>query len=331
MSVHSSIESLNQHLSEAFSNPSLPPGWENEWLTQAILEPREASPSKIEEVLLQTSAPGENPPRDPASLSRNLSLEQSPSALDFPEVFPGFSSRDANGGRPPTDEYVLYLPFHLYWDRGWGIYLVTERYNQLAQDFYDETSPDLTEEETYGATRLYLYEHGYFHHNAETFSSRVEAVTREKVYLQGQRRLYENKEGNPTEQLEEVLAEAYALRRVKKRLKSKKSSGWAWPEKKREAFLGALKSFMREGTAAKRGLEVHQNRRFKSMRNTFSEQILSWSPVEAEGKPAGIWSMFSHGFHGLANISSNVKYLVRKSSPLSERNGLDLEPVRSDR
>ncbi|MCS3659882.1 hypothetical protein [Salinibacter ruber] len=155
-------------------------------------------------------------------------------------------------------------------------------------------------------------------------TSRLETVTRKRVYLKGQRDLYAARKGTG-QQLEEVFAEAYVLLRVEGWLRSDE---WDWPRKKREAFRGVLVQFMNgSGLPYERGPEAHEKGRFVPIRNRFCEEILSWSPVGAVGKPEAIWSMFGHGFRGLADIRSEIRYLVREGSPVSQRIGLDLKPV----
>lgn len=317
MSVRSSIENLNRHLPEAFSEPPLPPDWDGKWPEENAQNPRAPSLAGIEQVLIEAEhVEGELAPN---VSDAPLGL---PPAPDFPKGFPGAPIPSPSSPRPPADAYAFYLPFHLYWNRGWGIYLITERYERLAEEFLRETRPILTRKEVYAATRLYLYEHEFFHHKAETFSSRLEVVSRKEVYLRGQHPLHENRRGT-NQQLEEVLAEAYALRKVEKRLRSDE---WGWPKEKRAAFKDVLAEFMEDsGPPYERGPEVYKEDRFEASRNKFSEEILSWSPVEAVGKPEAIWSMFGHGFRGLADVSSDVKYLVREGSPVSRRDGLEVE------
>jgi len=331
MSVRSSIENLNQHLSESFSEASLPPDWKSEWLEETAQNPRAPSLTGVEQVLISeehfeeelapnkfTSDGSDAPP------TASVDPPGPPPAPDFPEGFPGAPISSSSSRRPPADAYAFYLPFHLYWNRGWGIYLITERYEKLAEEFFQTAKPALTKKEAYAATRLYLYEHAFFHHKVEAFSSRLETVTRERVYLKGQRDLYAARK-DTGQQLEEVLAEAYALRRVEGRLRSYE---WDWPKKKREAFRDVLVQFMNvSGPPYERGPQVHEEDRFEPIRNSLSEEILSWSPVRAVGKPEAIWSMFGHGFRGLADVSSDVKYLVREGSPVSQRDGLELEPA----
>lgn len=339
MSVHSAIESLNRHLPKAFSEAPLPPDWNSEWLEKTAQNPRAPSLTGVEQALIseeiskERSEDGLAPNKLPSdripsngSAPPNARTARSgpPPAPDFPEGFPGAPVSSRSSPRPPADAYAFYLPFHLYWNRGWGIYLITECYERLAEDFFQAAKPGLTKKEAYAATRLYLYEHAFFHHKVETFSSRLETVTRKKVYLKGQRDLYDARKGTD-QQLEEVLAEAYALRRVEGRLRSDE---WDWPEKKREAFRGVLVQFMNgSGLPYERGPEVHEKGRFVPIRNRFCEEILSWSPVGAVGKPEAIWSMFGHGFRGLADITSEIRYLVREGSPVSQRIGLDLKPA----
>lgn len=331
MSVRSSIESLNQHLPKAFSEASLPPDWDSQWLEETAQNPRAPSLTGIEQILISEEhfeeglAPNKLP-SDGSDASPTASVDPpgQPPAPDFPDGFPGAPISSPSSPRPPADAYAFYLPFHLYWNRGWGIYLITERYERLAEDFFQTAKPALTKRQAYAATRLYLYEHAFFHHKVEAFSSRLETVTRKRVYLKGQRDLYAARKGTG-QQLEEVLAEAYALRRVEGRLRSDE---WDWPKKKREAFRGVLVQFMNgSGLPYERGPEVHEKGRFVPIRNRFCEEILSWSPVGAVGKPEAIWSMFGHGFRGLADIRSEIRYLVREGSPVSQRIGLDLKPA----
>ena len=184
----------------------------------------------------------------------------------------------------------------------------------------------MTRQEAFEATRLYLYQHVFFHHVAETFTSKLEVPHREKMYLDGQRPLYANTKGSD-QNLEEALAEAYALDKVNDRLNS---DTWGWSSQKRDAFLTTLRTFIRQsGPAYARGVKIWEQGQFVEVRNEFAERILAYSPPSISSRGDNIWSIFGHGFRGLANVLSNVKYVVRVGRPLAERVGLTLKSTTS--
>lgn len=191
---------------------------------------------------------------------------------------------------------------------------------QLSREVFDIADGPLTHEEASAATRLYLYEHQYFHHKAEMFSTRLEVSHRKNIYLQGQLPLYVETMG-AEDHLEEALAEAYALKTVKKRLKNEK---WDWPSQKRGAFIDAIAQRVNDADREyERGSEILATDRYHALRHRFAETIFARSPVHVTGRPEKIWSIFNQGFRGLANRLSDFKYLVRSDSTLSRQ--LDLE------
>jgi len=319
MSIDETIDTYHNISPETFNAPPLPPNWESEWDTVVIEAPFEQTPSNLEELF--AGQIGEKPGLDHKYEEARVS---SVNLIRFPDRFPGMPIEDYNpgggGGVPPApaDAYAFYLPFHLYRNRGWGIYLIAERVVELARHFFNECHPHLTEDEATVATRLYLYEHEYFHYKAEMFSVGLEASHRKRIYLDGQRPLYFRTKGSDNH-LEEALAEAYALRRVRKHLKG------AWSEKKRLAFMTVLTEFVRcSGPGYQVGAEIYEDGTFRKKRHVLSEQIMSASPVDVPSKSPEIWEINGHNFRGLANVLSNIKYLIPVGHPLAHRSPMSV-------
>ena len=261
----------------------------------------------------------EGPRADTSCAGIDLSIMSAP---DFPESFPGAPLVDMVTSEPSADTYAFYLPYHLYKDRGWGIYLLAERVERLARDFCSKAGGQLSLEQCIIATRLYLYEHAFFHHKAESFSTRFEVYFRAPIYLQGQRIIYEKYEGTD-DLLEEALAEAYALRRVPDHLKK----NWNWSTEDSRLFVDLLERLVKaSGPGYRRGVNLVADEDFHAERNHFAEQIHAQSPIAVLGRPPEIWEASPHAFRGLANALSNVKYIVHSKRSGSTRKPLELRP-----
>jgi hypothetical protein len=312
MAIDHSIETYHTSYPDAFDEPPRPPDWKSDWTSETVGGPDAPGLSALEE----TFPSGERTePHLDEFMDAPSPVDRLPEAPEFGIGFPGAPIVTPSSARPPADAYAFYLPFHLFRNRGWGIYLIAERVAKLVDDFHEELRPTLSQRECKIATRLYLYEHEYFHHKAETFSTGLEVSHREEIYVEGSMPLYEEMQ-DTDDQLEEALAEAYALARVEKRLKKQRG----WEEQKRDAFGEVLRSFMENsGPGYRRGPSIDEEGTFKEIRNEFSERVLSWSPASKGPRDSEIWVISKHIFRGLANVNSSFKYLVPAGSSLSTR------------
>jgi hypothetical protein len=318
MPVKKRINTHAEVLPQCFDMPTLPPNWEEGWADETVSAPTSEKLTDLEESLISLGEPeGETSP----------SLDNFPTGPSFTENFPGAPTTQFPGGpsfssrlpHVPT-AYSFYLPFHLYRNRGWGIYLIAEPVRRLAQYFFRKTRSALdSRAEAFAATRLYLYLYEFFHHKAETFSAGRESDHRVAVYLQGQRLLHTKNNGKP----EEALAEAYALDRMDKKLNLEKN--WGWPDQKAEAFMDTLKGFIRKSPPRhQHGVDIYEKDLYEDVRNEFAEDILQTSPASVPSLPPEVWSLPNDSFRGLANVLSDVKYVIQVGQPLSRRRQLGL-------
>lgn len=117
---------------------------------------------------------------------------------------------------PPPDAFAFYLPFHYFYPKWWGVYLVLEPTLELAEFIRAQAGGILSSAESLAATRIFLYAHEAFHHIVESFGTRLEVTHRKPLFKEGFDRLYKRVYGSDA-CLEEALATASGLRRVKSR------------------------------------------------------------------------------------------------------------------
>lgn len=121
--------------------------------------------------------------------------------------------------------------------------------------------------------------------------------------------------------LEEAIATAHGIRRVKER---------AFPADKPKTFaaLSALRKFV-EGCPPgyRRPFEFEFNKRFDQGRFNFAEQNHREALNLAHKEPS-LWATFPHAFSGISRVTSRVNYLVKKDSSLAARLNLNLRYLR---
>jgi len=331
MMLHENIGALRDAMPRAFQQIDPPEEFDRDWTFQSIEGPTRPELSDAEERLSRL---------EPDSFTPVSSRDDMPSFPSFENDFPGApegkpwnildavlpdSPHTAQGTHQlHVDIFAFYLPFHLFGDL-WGIYLIADRVPYLAHRLFVQSNSKLSSgsvswPEALSATRLYLYHHEYFHHIAETFSSKLEVAHRTYVYLSGQRLIYQNSKYTDAN-LEETLAEAYALKKVRETLTS--SAMWKCPVPKRDAFFEALLEHVAQGLPGyRKGAAVYRDKTFIHERNRFAEKILDSSPAKVPNSSPAIWKMFGHGFRGVADVTSRVKYAVRTSDSISSREPL---------
>lgn len=178
-SIDQKIDKYHSVHPGAFAEPPLPTDWDSDWVGVTLSDPQDPSLDIVEDAF---AIPGEMTTSSNQFMTEATAPAGLSEAPSFEAPFPGAPVKVPSSPRPPADAYAFYLPFHLFRNRGWGIYLIANRVDELVDDFYEETHDDLTRQECAQATRLYLYEHEYFHHKAEAFASSLEASHREKIY-----------------------------------------------------------------------------------------------------------------------------------------------------
>ena len=314
------LSTLRSQLPEIFSEARIPDGWDDDWFIVPIEQPEQGHldqrvvlpiPSIELDVFDQLSPQ--------ADIGGN-NLDGSFYVPDF-GTFPGGPSKLKGGSYyPPPDAFAFYLPFHYFYPKWWGVYLVLEPTLELAEFIRAQAGGILSSAESLAATRIFLYAHEAFHHIVESFGTRLEVTHRKPLFKEGFDRLYKRVYGSDA-CLEEALATASGLRRVKER-------AFSGDKAKTAAVLGALKRFV-EGCPPgyRRGAEFMQNAKFDRGRFQFAEE----NHREALGiveKDTKIWATFPHAFSGISRVTSRVNYLVRKDSALAVRLNLDLRYLR---
>jgi predicted RNA binding protein YcfA (HicA-like mRNA interferase family) len=154
----------------------------------------------------------------------------------------------------------------------------------------------------------------------ESFGTRLEVSHRKPLYKEGFARLYQRVYGSD-ECLEEAIATAHGLRRVKAR-------AFRGDKTKTASAVAALRTFVAGCPPGyRRGSEFLANGRFDSGRSQFAEDN-HHEALNLAKKDPQLWATFPHAFSGISRVTSRVNYLVRKDSPLAHRLNLNLRYLR---
>ena len=311
MSVENIIEILHVQLPEVFDLTSLPPGWDDDFIFIPV-DSFERVPKELEideDTLFQ---PQEN------SIGPNYS-SQDIWVPNIPGSFPGAPISHRTSSYPPPDALAFYLPFHYFYP--WGIYLIYEGVRELAKIIVKE-SPTIAFKDAWKASQIYLYAHEAYHHNVESFATKLEITHRFPLYKKGFREVYNDKKVPPTPITphEESLATAYGYFKVKKAFKSESA--------KMEAILHGLKSYSNNLPKEYAvGNELLDDKIFKQGQCWFAEEnhFISVKKKELLGE---LWFGFPDAFKGIARITSKIKYIIRSDNPIVKLKKLHLRYFR---
>lgn len=319
------ITILHEQLPNVFREDDPPAGWDDFVVVPAAFDPNDPlTTDPVEDVLLDEDPrqTADMPNRaenfseaDPFSRQDEISAAVPRTA----EQFPG-SPRQSGAPVPPPDALGFYLPFHFYYHNNlWGVYLIAEGVEKLAsilQNFSGRGGKQLSKRNAMVAARLFIYHHEAFHHNVESFATRLEVTHRQPLYKRGFLSLYKEQlsEGASTE---EGLATGYALRKVYKAFKGQVLSG---VQRGLKAYVKMLPPSYQSG------LELVDNNDFRPRRGEFAEENHGRSLPHADKAPE-LWRLFGQGFRGIAQINSFTNYLVSRHSSLFRRTSFDARPL----
>ena len=207
------------------------------------------------------------------------------------------------------DELAFYLPFHYYdfnypaqeESEPWGIYIMWAGREELAAWLSTHTNYKLSLKDAREASTLFLYGVQAFHHIIECFATRLELTQRTPVYKQGVAQLFQETHGQPA-CIEEALAAAHGLQRVRRLVKDKQTQGYA---------IEALFAYLTLCPAAyNRGKEFLSVKRFKEAHNAFAEENYRTTFPTLPQWNAALWANFP--FRGIARVDSKVCYLKHR-------------------
>jgi len=205
---------------------------------------------------------------------------------------------------PPPEWLAFYLPFHYYYRDWWGVYLIAEGVQWLAEEIVRRSKGAVPNHRAWQAARLFLYHHEAFHHKVECFGLRLETTHREALYKKGFEDLYKRTLG--TDQcLEEGLANASALAGV-------------WKTMGDHEIHHALEGYVKDSPPGYRMGNKFQ-KGFENFRADFAEMNQNVCFPHLPPRDPGMWLASSYMFTGISNIKSRVNYVVKKGSPLLAR------------
>lgn len=290
------LEHLWSQLPEVFKKVR-PPRLGDEWLVvpEDVLEDSDFVSSVSEFDALAPVAPQRSPQHPLHKYGRGGSHQQSGSYF------------------PPPDAYAFYLPFHYFYPDYWGIYLLAEGVEEVAEMLHSESGGALTREKWVRAARNFLYWHEVFHHATECFATRLEVTHRKPIYKTGFERFYQVTAGTD-DCAEEGLACAYAYANLKTYT----------AKADRPAVLATVRSWIqRMPPGYRQGQHWLKTRPYEEARSAFAEASHKES-VNRKTLAEAIWRMFPKAFDPFARKNTPVSYLVHRDSPLAKRTGLNL-------
>jgi predicted RNA binding protein YcfA (HicA-like mRNA interferase family) len=224
------------------------------------------------------------------------------------------SLRSRNGGAvPPPDALAFYLPFHYFYPKWWGIYLIAEGVLELAKILRENSNYHLSLDECWHAARIFLWGHEQYHLCVESFATRLEVTHRKPLYRDGFERYY-RQTANSDQWIEEALATAYGMERCER----------AFQKDRQDVLRLALMTYVESTPPGYNKAPKFLGPRFKVGQQQLAEDSHRLAVPNAGAKPPALWATFPHGFHPFRRINSRVCFLVHRHSYLAERTHLNL-------
>jgi len=314
------IETFRSELPEAFKPGALPSDWERDWHVIEIADPDGLSEDDLWRD--QQLDVGDLWERWTGN-SEDVIAPTDPIGTDWPDTFPGRpriwkGRQQPHGGSgpacPPPECFAFYLPFHFYYPDWWGVYLIAEGVLELASYIRWSASGQISMHEAVGVARLFLYAHESFHHLTEAFATRLEVTHRSPFFTTTFAQQYAKSYGTNACQ-EEALANAHALRTVKRALRKHPQS---------KLVQSALASYVEACPPGySLGTRYIKESAFVEERCRFAELNQNLAVTRAAKKDSSIWRVFPQAFGGISRINSRVNYLVRRNSSLASRLSVD--------
>lgn len=315
------LEYLNQELPEIFKKGILPSNWEEEWIIVPIDSPEREVPPEI--------TPSEDTIGPPLTLEDLKIGDNRNNKAWIPSFKDDFPSHPRitweKGFFPPPDALAFYLPYHFFYPIWWGIYLTFEGVNIFANYIFEKTSNGISIEDAVLASQVFLYGHEAYHHNVESFATRLEITHRVPLYKTSFLDVYSQSMEDPDKCTEfydpgeEALANAYGFLKVHNVFSKDKS--------KQKNINSAVESYI-EGCSPcyRQALYYLKKNKFRIGECNFAElnQIASFQNQKDEK----IWLAFPHAFSGITRISSKVNYIIHRDSPIVQRHNLHLRFIR---
>lgn len=300
------VDILWEYLPSVFEVATLPSSWDDEWIAVSIGSPETAAAEGDLEALL--FAPTDAPL---AGLGRRVDFSHNlPQELSG--HFPGALQKNWSSPYPPPDAFGFYLPFHYFYPRWWGIYLLAEGVVELGRLLYGISDGKLTEADSMVVSRVFLFGHEQYHHSVESMATRLEITHRLPIYKSGFEAFYQHTALTDA-WLEEALANAHGYRRVKK----------VFGRAKWNIIEGPLRGYISGCPPGyRKGLDYVTDSEFKEGEAELAEGGHKASHLATPEAHERLWTAFGHGFHPFRKRGSHVVYLVHSGSPLSERAGL---------
>lgn len=305
------LEVLRDEMPEVFEERLVPSTWEDDWVFVPVDRP-EALHDELGDRL---DGPNCSNWQEDAVAPRQGIWHRTPGSVPVfeGEGHPGVTVPfDPSMQVPPPDYLGFYLPFHHYYPTWWGIYLVAEGVEGLAQFVSDHAGDRLEWAECMAAARVFIYGHESFHHAVESFATRLEVTHRMPLYKAGFRRLHDSQKGTD-EWMEEALAGAHGVRKVERVL-------FGTDKLKKSAAVEALSRYLEMCPAGYRqAREFLDDWSFTDARARFAEESHFWSMPHLKRADDRLWALFPHAFTGISRVNSRVNYMVRRDSQLFTR------------
>lgn len=295
---------LAQQLPEVFDLKQLPSHWDDEWIVVPVDNPDDLHSGQTDASDPLVELYGED--------GQFEGTMNSHSRLPG-EVSTGFSGsfcRDWDSAYPPPDAYAFYLPFHYFYPTWWGIYLIHEGVSAFADILAKHSGRALNRIEYMEAARIFLFGHEQFHHETESFATRLEVTHRVPLYQAGFEDLY-RRTYLTDDCMEEALANAHGVRRVLK--------AFEHPQVK-ELLEHALASYMDGCPPGYRvGFQYVGKAQFEKGRRELAERAHKQALPHIKSASFSLWRSFPRAFHPFRTRNGRVNFLVHRNSPLAGR------------
>lgn len=251
---------------------------------------------------------------DEPTLDNNVIQNESPRLQ--PSQYPGQKRESPYGLIPPPDAIAFYLPFHLFLHSGWGVYFVFEEFVKFVIAVWGRTEGRLDPVTLINLCKKFVYGHEAFHHRIESFVTKLEIVTLERKYLD--RYLpYSKKVSGTGDDIEEALANAEGLNYACRTGRASKYEKAVF----HRAIVEISKGW---GPGYNRMAEFLDVEELKHATRTYLDTISTITPTSRPQTHPNIWGAFPSATRGIADVTTQGIFQVKKGSPILSRIPIDV-------
>ena len=248
----------------------------------------------------------------------------------FGDDFPGNPAGNLGGKTSSIDLLGFYLPWHIFQNDKWGIYLIEDAIERVALKMHYSSKKLLSKNNCRKLLREFVFAHEKYHNIVETFATRLEISHRIPVYLDQVKKLYLSSPKNKLVH-EEALAEAYGYlnifhKSIFKKIENSKSR--YFNKKKKIAEILIRKFLQKAPYPYNLSLQMLSRNKLEHNQKQLQEFILNPSFKYSNKRDILMWKFGTYMMSPSLRRNGKYIFIISKKSSVFKKNKLNLHYVK---